>query len=98
MYGTGWMAPGHGAVQYYGPGGPNNAQNPQQYQTGYESYNAGQAPPAYNPGQHGYYGQESGVEMQPPTQSYQPGRNAGGTEVYSPPAGPPPGKEGAIIR
>ncbi|KAL9084279.1 MAG: hypothetical protein Q9159_005324 [Coniocarpon cinnabarinum] len=93
--GTGWMAPGHGPVNYYGPGGPNNTNPPPNQYAYYGSPNGGQgAPPAYNPSHSGYYGQESGLEMQPPQQAHAPPqRGAGGSQVYSPPPGPPPGKE-----
>lgn len=101
------MAPQHGAVNYYGPGGPNvqsaypNAQYPPhgQYQTGYEQYNAGPPPPNYNAANAGYYGQETGMEMQPPRASYHPtAHGAGGQQVYAAPEGPPPGKGDGIVR
>lgn len=92
LRGTAWMAPQHGAVNYYGPAGPNNNNNTTtQYQSGYEQHRPA-APPAYGQN-HGYYGQESGLEMQPPQQAY---HGQGGTGAYAPPPGPPPGKDNIV--
>lgn len=103
--GTGWAAgrppPGHAPAQYasnqpyYGGGQHNNQQQPQ-------------APPYENPSNQGYYGgnngnpgyfggQQNGVELQQPQSTYQ--RGGADNTVYSPPAGPPPGKGGdGVIR
>jgi len=93
-YGTGWMG-----------GKPAQYQNNQGYYGNNGGYNGGVGGPAppYEPGpvnnqytgntfnrDDGYYGQQNGVELQPPQSSYQPGR--GGDPVYSAPQGPPPGK------
>lgn len=100
--GTGWAAgvppPGHGPAQYTGA-------PPQQY-----NGNTSAAPPYSPPANQGYYGQgynsgsnqgyfggqQQGVELQQPENAYA----RGGEEVYSPPAGPPPGKKAGdgIIR
>ena len=100
--GTGWAAgappPGHGPAQYTGA-------PPQQY-----NGNAAAAPPYSPPANQGYYGQgynsgtnqgyfggqQQGVELQQPENAYA----RGGENVYSPPAGPPPGKKAGdgIIR
>jgi len=92
VYGTGWLG-----------GGKFNGQNAQQYNNGQPQY--GQAAPPYSPpaqqyqntghtynSNEGYYGQQSGIEMQPPQNTYQPQR--GGQNVYEAPQGPPPGKGG----
>jgi len=99
-YGTGWTTGaggwGHKNQPYY-----NNGQ-----------YNGGAPAPPYSPpAQHpqytgntfnnneGYYGQQSGIEMQPPKNTYAPQR--GGDPVYDAPQGPPPNKGGygdGIIR
>ncbi|KAI9655052.1 MAG: hypothetical protein M1831_005012 [Alyxoria varia] len=98
MYGTGWMAPQHGPVNYYGPGGPNAQPHygNQQYQQPPPNYNAsnagyygGQPQDQYGQ-QGGYYGQQTGTELQPPSGTYQPPR--GGENVYQAPDGPPPQK------
>lgn len=45
----------------------------------------------------GYFGgQQSGIELQAPGNSYQPTRD--GQPVYAAPEGPPPGKGDGIIR
>jgi len=90
-YGTGWTtgAWGNKNQPYYNNG----------------AYNGGAAAPPYSPpAQHpqytgntfnsneGYYGQQSGVEMQPPRNTYAPPR--GGEQVYEAPQGPPPHKGG----
>ncbi|OCK85159.1 hypothetical protein K432DRAFT_431743 [Lepidopterella palustris CBS 459.81] len=90
MYGTGWAA-GRAPAPYYNS-------NSQPY------YNSQAAPPytpapnnTYFEGQNqGYYGQQNGVELQSPMPAHYGAR--GGDNVYSPPSGPPPGKEDGIIR
>ncbi|MCJ1457862.1 hypothetical protein MMC28_008231 [Mycoblastus sanguinarius] len=83
--GTGWAAgrtpEGHGPAQYTGA----SASQP---------YYPNPAPPVYSPQQNqgyanqGYFGgQQQGVELQQPENTYQPVYN------YAPPAGPPPGKK-----
>lgn len=69
---------------------------------------ANNAPPSYAPPKEGNYygngganqgyfgGQQSGIELQQPGNSYQPQRE--GENVYSAPEGPPPGKGDGIIR
>ena len=94
--GTGWAAgqtaPGHGAPMYTGPPQPYGQQTggqppvysppPQQQGYGYNQYGGSNQ---------GYFGgQQTGVELQSPTNTYQP--QAGGQPVYNPPVGPPPGK------
>jgi len=88
----------------YGQGGQNGQYYPNQPYNG-----AAPAPPYSPPienqatgntfnsndgyyGGHGY-GQQSGIELQQPTNVYQPQR-----EVYETPVGPPPGKGGHIVR
>ena len=103
--GTGWAAgrppPGHGSAQYTGA-------QPAPYYNNQPTYNQQPAgPPGYSspPPNQNYYGngganqgyfggQQSGVELQQPTNSYQPPR--GGDQVYNPPSGPPPGKDGIV--
>lgn len=99
MYGTGWMASKPPVGQQYG-----NANN---YYSN-EPYHGGAQAPPYSPpvnNQHtgntfnsndGYYGQQSGIELQTPQSAYQPQR--GGDPVYDPPQGPPPGKDGYVVR
>lgn len=88
MYGTAWMAPQHGAVNYYGPNGQNTQQS--YYNPGQNGYNNDYAPPAYPANG---YGQQNGIELQQPQQAYtNPQR--GGEETYAPPEGPPPKKRG----
>ncbi|KAL8691366.1 MAG: hypothetical protein Q9218_003386 [Villophora microphyllina] len=95
--GTGWAGgrtpAGHAPAQYTGNqpayGGPPAGQpvySPPPPNQGYYGNNANQ----------GYFGgqQQNGVELQQPDHSYQPQR--GGDQVYSPPSGPPPGKDGII--
>ncbi|KAI4216825.1 MAG: hypothetical protein LQ351_000774 [Letrouitia transgressa] len=89
--GTGWAAggapPGQAPAQWTGnqynpnqPGPPNYGPPPNQ---GYYGNN--------QPNQGYYGGQQSGVAA--PNNVYQP---QGGDQVYSPPSGPPPTKEGVI--
>ncbi|KAI4185265.1 MAG: hypothetical protein L6R41_004221 [Letrouitia leprolyta] len=100
--GTGWAGgrtpAGHAPAQYTGA---------QPYYGGDNQYN-NQPPvqPAYSPPPNGNYygnqganqtyfgGQQSGVELQSPNNTYQPPR--GGDQVYSPPTGPPPSKDGIV--
>ncbi|CRG90729.1 hypothetical protein PISL3812_07774 [Talaromyces islandicus] len=78
-YGTSWMAPPPYQQGNYQHPPPPPQYHPQDPNQGYY------APPAE---QQGYYGaQQSGIELQQPQHAYQ-----GGDHVYSPPAGPPPGK------
>ncbi|KAI9727309.1 MAG: hypothetical protein M1828_006928 [Chrysothrix sp. TS-e1954] len=89
MMGTGWMAPQHGNVNYYG----NQPQQP------YYSNTWQQPAPPYEgaPGgaNQGYYGgQENGINLQSPSQAYHPQR--GGDSVYPAPEGPPPDKKGIV--
>lgn len=98
MYGTGWMAgkppagQQNGNVHYY-PNQPYYAapmpappySPPVAYQQTGNTFNSND----------GYYGApyaHGGIELQPPQNVYSPQR--GGDPVYSPPPGPPPGKEG----
>lgn len=100
--GTGWAGgrtpAGHAPAQYTGA---------QPYYGGDNQYNnQPAAQPAYSPPPNGNYygnqganqtyfgGQQSGVELQSPNNTYQPPR--GGDQVYSPPSGPPPGKDGIV--
>lgn len=86
-YGTGWAA-----------GKGNYAGNPQQYYGQHTAAAPPYSPPAQQPqytgntfnGNQGYYGQQSGVELQPPQHAYAPTR--GGEAVYEAPHGPPPTK------
>lgn len=98
-YGTGWATNvgGWGKNQPYYNNGP---------------YNGGAPAPPYSPpvqqeqytgntyhSNEGYYGQQSGIEMQPPKNTYHPQR--GSEQVYEAPIGPPPNKGGygdGIIR
>ncbi|KAL8943438.1 MAG: hypothetical protein Q9216_001076 [Gyalolechia sp. 2 TL-2023] len=101
--GTGWAAgrtpadhaPAQytGAQPYYGGGNQYNNNQP----TGQAVYSP---PPNQNyygnqgANQSYFGGQQSGVELQSPNNTYQPPR--GGDQVYSPPTGPPPGKDGIV--
>ena len=101
--GTGWAAgvppPGHGPAQYTGAppqqynGNPNAAAPPYSPPANQGYYGQG-----YNSGSNqGYFGgQQQGVELQQPENAYA----RGGENVFSPPAGPPPGKKAGdgIIR
>lgn len=92
-YGTGWLG-----------GKPGNTNGPQYYNNGAQPGFQNPAPPYSPPQQNqqytgntfnsneGYYGQQSGVELQQPQSAYQPQR--GGDPVYAAPQGPPPGKGG----
>lgn len=103
--GTGWAAgntpAGHGPAQYNNGGAQpyynNNYQQPNNAAPPYSGPNQGYY--GGNQGNQGYFGggQQNGVELQQPTSTYQP--QTGGDPVYSPPAGPPPGKHNdGIIR
>jgi len=104
MYGTAWMpTPGYNK---YGQG--QGGQNGQYYAN--QPYHGGAPAPPYSPqvennatgntfnSNDGYYGhgQQSGIELQQPTNAYQPQR--GGDPVYDAPAGPPPGKGDYVVR
>jgi hypothetical protein len=109
MYGTGWV-PGHQNVKPQESAPPYSAQPVNNQYTGNTfNSNEGYYGPQHGQGQQygyapngndnygagGYGGQQNGVELQQPQQSYQ----RGGENVYSPPAGPPPGKgNDGIIR
>lgn len=96
--------PGHAPATYYN--GPQDQAQPQYgntYNQGSMNNNEGTVPPyssappsgAYQGNQptganQGYYGQQNGVELQAPQNSYQPPH--AGENVYAPPPGPPPGK------
>lgn len=84
MYGTGWLAgKPHEANQggYYNNGQYANPAPPYEQQPNYtgQTFNQNQ----------GYYGQQQGIEMQPPQQAYY---GNGGQNVYTAPEGPPPAK------
>ncbi|KAL8740207.1 MAG: hypothetical protein Q9190_007064 [Brigantiaea leucoxantha] len=100
-HGTGWAAgapAGHGAAQYTGPQAS--------FAPGGNQYSNQAAPPTYaSPPNQGYYGnnqpnqgyfggQQSGVDVQQPSNAYQPQR--GGDQVYSPPSGAPPQHDGIV--
>jgi Chitin synthesis regulation, resistance to Congo red len=84
-YGTRWMA---GRIPVYNNPGLYDQQGPP-------------APPYSPPVNNqytgntfrndGYFGQQSGIELQPPKQTYTP---RGGDPVYEAPEGPPPNKGG----
>lgn len=103
MYGTAWLP------QYSKYGGGQNGQN---YYANQPYHGGAPAPPYSPPienqatgntfnsnegyyGNHGY-GQQSGIELQQPSNAYQPQR--GGDPVYDAPAGPPPGKGDYVVR
>jgi len=104
MYGTGWVP--YGGYKY-GQGQQNG-----QYYNNQPYNGGAAAPPYAPPvetqptgntfnSNEGYYGnhasgQQSGIELQPPTSAYQPQR--GGDPVYDAPAGPPPGKGDYVVR
>jgi len=84
MRGTGWMAPG--------PAPPYSHQPPPPQ---YSAAPPGAAPPVYPQGtgqkfdqNDGYSGQQQGIQLQSPPQSYQPY----GGEAFAPPLGPPPNR------
>jgi hypothetical protein len=97
FYGTGWAArPGqYNAQPYYNNNNNQDAYAPPPPQYTPNPNQQSQYGPQYGANQ-GYYGQQNGVELQPPQQAY---RGDGGESGYAPPAGPPPGKGGdGIIR
>lgn len=88
LRGTGWMAP----PAYYPPPPQYSAQPPVYPQGTGQKFNQND----------GYYanGQQEGIQLQQPQNTYQPPQNVytppaaspyGGEPAYSPPAGPPPG-------
>lgn len=92
-YGTGWLGGKYGGGNnqqtYYNNQQPGYGQAAPPYEAPNQEYqNTGNT---FNSNE-GYYGQQSGVELQQPQHSYQPQR--GGEAVYAPPQGPPPGKGG----
>jgi len=90
-------------VQPYGNNNPNYYNNNSNNAAGTPN----NAPPTYEPPKEGNYygngganqgyfgGQQSGIELQQPNNSYQP---RGAENVYSAPDGPPPAKGDGIIR
>lgn len=99
FYGTGWV--GQGNQQNYNPNYPNQQPPPQ----GQWGYNNQQPQQGYGGQPGGYYDsnnqqhtganqsyytpqQTGATELQSPMNTYRPGE----APVYSPPAGPPPGK------
>ncbi|KAI9751905.1 MAG: hypothetical protein M1815_000858 [Lichina confinis] len=94
--GTGWMGgppPGHGPAVYTAPR-PTDPSPPYQAPSSPAPQYYPPANPGYNnnnPG--GYYGPQGGVELQPPTNIYQPQRAA--EPEYAPPPGPPPNQNKA---
>jgi len=87
-YGTGWTAR------------PWQQQNTYHHQPYYNNNNQyPPPPPQYSSdvpaGHQGYYGQQSGIELQQPPNAFAPGRSGDG---YEPPVGPPPKKGDNIIR
>ncbi|KAF1963451.1 hypothetical protein CC80DRAFT_486835 [Byssothecium circinans] len=99
FYGTGWAArPGQYNAQPYYNDQQNYTQPPPQYsaQPGNNGYYGqiqgyyGNAPPYGAPP----YGQQNGVELQPPPATH----NRGGEAEFQPPPGPPPGKGDGVIR
>ena len=89
---------GHGAATY-NPQYQNQQQTPQYGNEPQQGQGYGQEGGYYgqNQGEYGanqgyYGGQHTGAtELQQPPNAYR-----GGDQVYSPPAGPPPGKEGVV--
>lgn len=77
MYGTGWMAP---APAYYPPPPLYSREDP----------GAGQPPPPggykYGHGEGYYGGNQEGIQLQPPANTY----HRGPEPDYAPPPGPPP--------
>jgi hypothetical protein len=87
-YGTGW------AAGKYNTGVPNNGYGGNAYTNPAPPY----SPPVQNQytgnnfnSNEGYYGQQSGIELQQPQGVYNPVR--GGENVYNAPPGPPPNKK-----
>jgi len=107
LRGTGWAGNmyGGGGNQPYGGGAGGTQYGNNQYGNNQYGQNNVQSPPVYSPPKtqyngtenQGYFGgQQSGIELQAPGNSYQPER--GGNPVYAAPEGPPPGKGDGIIR
>jgi Chitin synthesis regulation, resistance to Congo red len=104
FYGTGWAAntpAGHGPAQY-NPQYPNQQQQPQYGQESQQQnqgwgqqggyYNQNQTQGGYGANQGYYGGQQTGAtELQQPPNAYR-----GGDQVYEPPSGPPPAKDGIV--
>lgn len=97
FYGTGWATrpmpfnnnqQPHNAQPYYNNPAPPYTPQP----TNGSSYYAGTNQGYYNGGQPHYGQQQQGVELQSPQPTYNRDGGVGGQDVYSPPAGPPPGK------
>ncbi|MCJ1248800.1 hypothetical protein MMC30_006020 [Trapelia coarctata] len=82
---------GANAPPVYSPPGNKNYYAPNNGSPAPNTY------PANNGSNQGYFGgQQSGIELQAPGNSYQPTRD--GQPVYAAPEGPPPGKHDGIIR
>jgi len=88
-YGTGWAAnhkygqtggDGYGQQQAYNPPAPPYSPPAQHPQYTGQTFNSNG----------GYYGQQSGIELQQPQSAYTGPK--GGDPVYAPPPGPPPSK------
>ncbi|KAL5346778.1 hypothetical protein ACLOAV_007919 [Pseudogymnoascus australis] len=103
-YGTGWLAGKNGGNQQHYQNNDYQGQ-----QSGYNYGGAAAPAPPYSPpqqqygnqqygGNTDYYGgQQSGIELQQPQNSYNP--QMGREQTYEPPSGPPPGKQSdGIIR
>lgn len=82
LRGTGWMAPGPAPPYQHQPPPPQYSASPAVYPQG-----TGQK---FNQND-GYYGQQQGIQLQSPPNSYQPPQQYGG-ETYAPPQGPPPNR------
>ncbi|KAF7511134.1 hypothetical protein GJ744_005365 [Endocarpon pusillum] len=102
FYGTGWVGntpAGHGAATYNPQYQNQTQQQPQYGNQSAPAYDQGQEGGYYNQTQggtganQGYYGgqQTGATELQPPPNAYR-----AGDQVYEPPAGPPPGKDGIV--
>ncbi|MCJ1383314.1 hypothetical protein MMC17_006427 [Xylographa soralifera] len=107
---TGWAHQGqtyNTQSQYQPPVQPYGNNNPSYYNNNNAAGTPNNAPPTYEPPKEGNYygngganqgyfgGQQSGIELQQPNNSYQP---RGAENVYSAPDGPPPAKGDGIIR
>jgi hypothetical protein len=91
-----------GQNPYYGTGWAARNQTPHDVQPYYANNNQyPPPPPEYSPdvpnGHQQYYGapQQTGIELQAPTNVYTPGRS---TDVYEPPIGAPQKKGDGMIR
>ncbi len=84
---------GHGPAVYTGPQGgqQHGGSTAPPYQPNPDPAPQYSAPPSqgYFGNNAGYYGPQSNVELQSPSNTYQPQRGA--EPVYAPPPGPPPG-------